>query len=74
MRLEWLEDIIAIMDAGTLTRAAGARRLTQPAFSRRIRTIEQHLGVDLIDRNHRLARLKPSLLEQEDRLRSLVSG
>jgi DNA-binding transcriptional LysR family regulator len=74
MRLEWLEDILAILDCGTLTRAAEARLLTQPAFSRRFRTIEEHLGVDLIDRARRPARLKPSVLAQEDRIRELASG
>lgn len=74
MRVEWLEDLIAIIDCGTLTRAAEARFLTQPAFSRRIRTIEDHVGADLIEHGTRPARLKPAVLRQEERLRELVES
>ncbi len=74
MRLEWIEDLLAVIDAGTLTRAAEARLLTQPAFSRRLRTIEAHLGVELVDRLHRPARLRPAVLAQEPLLRELASG
>jgi DNA-binding transcriptional LysR family regulator len=34
MRLEWLEDILAVMETGSFIRAAEQRLLTQPAFSR----------------------------------------
>ena len=74
MRLAWLEDLLAVIDRGTLTQAAQARLLTQPAFSRRFRTIEEHLGVDLIERASRPARLKPSVLAQEERMRELAAG
>lgn len=74
MRLEWIEDLLAIIDSGTLTRAASLRLLTQPAFSRRFRTIEEALGVELLDRQHRPARLTAAVLAQEGRLRELAAS
>ena len=50
MKLEWLEDIIAIFESESLNEAATRRYLTQPAFSRRVRSIEEYLGVELMDR------------------------
>ena len=49
MRLEWLEDILAIAQTGSFSGAAERRNLTQSAFSRRIRQIEDYLA-----RHHRL--------------------
>jgi DNA-binding transcriptional LysR family regulator len=40
MRLEWLDDILAVAQTGSFSEAAQKRHLTQSAFSRRIRTIE----------------------------------
>ena len=74
MRLEWLEDLLAIVDQGGLARAAEVRRLTQPAFSRRIRTIEEHVGVDLVDRSSKPVRLTEATLAQEGRMRELAAG
>lgn len=73
MRGEWLEDILAIMDNGALNKAAEARLLTQPAFSRRIAAIEEQLGVELLDRSRRPASLLAGVRDQELRLREIVS-
>lgn len=51
MELIWLEDFVVLAATGNFSRAAEARNVTQPAFSRRIRALESHLGVELIDRN-----------------------
>ncbi len=40
IRLEWLEDILAVAETGSFSEAAERRHLTQSAFSRRIRNIE----------------------------------
>jgi DNA-binding transcriptional LysR family regulator len=72
MRLEWIEDILAVVKEGALNRAAEQRYLTQPAFSRRIRSIEEYLGVELIDRTHKPAQLRPEILEQQERLENLA--
>lgn len=50
MEMAWLEDFGALIRAGNFSRAAAARHVTQPAFSRRIRALEDWLGVDLVDR------------------------
>lgn len=50
MELIWLEDFLALTARGTFSRAAEARNVTQPAFSRRIRSLESWLGADLFER------------------------
>lgn len=48
--LEWLEDFLALAETGNFSRAAEVRVIAQPAFSRHIRSLEQWVGVDLVDR------------------------
>jgi DNA-binding transcriptional LysR family regulator len=48
--LEWIEDFLALAESGNFSRAAEARLVAQPAFSRHIRSLEQWVGVDLVDR------------------------
>src|SRR3546814_2828548 len=56
MDIMWLEDFIKLADEGNFSRAAEARNLTQPAFSRRIRALEDWVGATLVDRDtHRIA-------------------
>ena len=74
MRLEWFSDLLAIMDSDSLNRAAEKRFLSQPAFSRRIRVIEEYIGVELLDRSRKPARLKPRVLEQKHKIQQLVNG
>jgi len=50
MELKWLEDFVALARTGSFSRAAQDRHVTQPAFSRRIRALEDWLGVPLFDR------------------------
>jgi DNA-binding transcriptional LysR family regulator len=50
MELIWLEDYLELCRTGNFSRAAEARNLTQPAFSRRIRALEDWAGVMLFDR------------------------
>ena len=49
--LEWLEDFLALAVTGNFSRAAQARSIAQPAFSRHIRSLEEWVGVDLFDRS-----------------------
>ncbi|REG81452.1 LysR family transcriptional regulator [Marinomonas pollencensis] len=51
MELKWLEDYLALAKNGSFSKAAEARFVTQPAFSRRIRSLESWLGVSLVDRS-----------------------
>lgn len=57
MNLSWLEDFLALAASGNFSRAAEERHMTQPAFSRRVRALEEWLGVDLFDRSTQPARL-----------------
>jgi LysR family transcriptional regulator, hypochlorite-specific transcription factor HypT len=57
MNLSWLDDFLALAASGNFSRAAEERHMTQPAFSRRIRALEEWLGADLFDRSTQPARL-----------------
>ena len=67
MELIWLEDFLVLAEIGNFSRAAQARNVTQPAFSRRIRALEDHLGAPLFERTSKGAVLTPagSLLRQD---------
>ncbi|CAN5471487.1 LysR substrate-binding domain-containing protein [soil metagenome] len=55
MNLTWLEDFLALAASGNFSRAADERHLTQPAFSRRIRALEDWIGIELFDRTRQPA-------------------
>lgn len=74
MRLEWLEDLLAVLETKSLHAAAARRFVTQPAFSRRLQAIEDQLGVHLIDRSRKPARPAPALTSASDRIRELARG
>ncbi len=50
MELIWLEDFVALAETGNFSRAAENRHVTQPAFSRRVRALEDWVGAPLFDR------------------------
>jgi DNA-binding transcriptional LysR family regulator len=50
MELIWLEDYLALAATLNFSRAAEARHITQPAFSRRIRALEHWVGAPLFER------------------------
>ncbi|MBE0554844.1 MAG: LysR family transcriptional regulator [Rhodobacteraceae bacterium] len=50
MDLNWLEDFLALAESRSFSRAAEVRGVTQSAFSRRIRALEDWLGAGLISR------------------------
>lgn len=49
-----IEDLLALIAAGNVTRAARLRHVSQSAYSRRLRAIEESLGVALFDRSSRV--------------------
>lgn len=57
VNLSWLADFLTLSASGNFSRAAEERFMTQPAFSRRIRALEEWLGEDLFDRNQQPAKL-----------------
>lgn len=78
MELAWIEDFLAVIDSGSFSRAASHRHVTQPAFSRRIRALEEWVGTPLFERSAQGAvltvageRFRP---EAEAALRRLLHG
>ena len=57
MNLSWIDDFNALAATGNFSRAAEERHMTQPAFSRRIRALEEWLGTELFDRSSQPARV-----------------
>lgn len=51
MDLNWLQDFVCLARTLNFTRAAEERNITQPAFSRRIKSLENWIGVPLIKRS-----------------------
>jgi DNA-binding transcriptional LysR family regulator len=49
--MECLEDFLALAKSGNFSRAAEARSIAQPALSRHIRSLEEWMGVDLVNRS-----------------------
>ncbi|WP_033067782.1 LysR family transcriptional regulator [Thalassospira australica] len=60
MELRWLEDFIALSETLNFSRASEMRNITQPAFSRRIRALENWVGVSLVARTTHSVQLTPS--------------
>ena len=60
MELIWFEDYLALAETLNFTRAAEARHVTQPAFSRRIRALERWVGADLFTRTTHGVALTPA--------------
>jgi LysR family transcriptional regulator, hypochlorite-specific transcription factor HypT len=73
VRLEWLEDILAVARTGSFAQAAHQRNLTASAFSRRIQGIEDHLGVALFDRTRKPVRLHAGVADQRAAMERLVA-
>lgn len=72
MNLQFLEDMLVLLEEGSLNRAAARRNVTQPAFSRRVRAVEDWIGTPLLDRGANRVELLPSLVANEDEIKSLV--
>lgn len=73
MRLEWIEDILAVHDTGSLRAAASKRLLTASAFTRRIRVLEEAIGTDIFDRRKKPVVLRPHVLELIPQLRDVAA-
>jgi DNA-binding transcriptional LysR family regulator len=84
METKWLEDFISLAETRSFSRSAELRHVTQPAFSRRIQSLEAWLGADLIDRTSYPTSLTPAgevfyeqaveMLAQINNARALLRG
>ena len=60
METTWLEDFVSLAETRSFSRSAQLRHVTQPAFSRRIQSLEIWAGSDLVDRSSYPTRLTPA--------------
>lgn len=51
MEIKWVEDFLSVVETLNFSRSAKLRNVTQPAFGRRIRSLEAWLGAELFDRS-----------------------
>lgn len=72
MDLRWFEDVLVLLEEQNLTRAAARQNITQPAFSRRIRSLENWLGSPLLERKANSVEIHPALAENEDEIKSIL--
>jgi DNA-binding transcriptional LysR family regulator len=84
MKIDDIDAFVAVIRCQSISHAAEALQLTQPAITRRVQNFEQALGVELFDRNTKP--LKPTvmgtqvyqqcqaILREMDALRELVAS
>ncbi|MEM9433194.1 MAG: LysR family transcriptional regulator [Pseudomonadota bacterium] len=73
MDLGWLDDVLVLLEEGNMTRAAERRNVTQPAFSRRIRSFENWVGQPVLDRRSNSVDISRALISNETEIRALVA-
>lgn len=74
MDVVWLESLLALIEHGSFSRAADALHVSQPAFSRRIRSLEQWIGAELVDRSAYPVSLTPAGLKLHRQASDVVAG
>ena len=60
METKWLEDFVSLAETRSFSRSAQLRHVTQPAFSRRIQSLEAWAGADLVNRSSYPTSLTPA--------------
>lgn len=73
MDLKLLRDALALIECGSLSRAAARRNVTQPAFSRRIASLEDWVGAPLLVRGKNHVELSDALLAAEPEIRAMLA-
>jgi len=73
MNMLWFDDVLTLLEERNMTRAAARRNITQPAFSRRIRSFEEWLGIDVLDRKSNRVEISSALATNETEIRSLIA-
>lgn len=54
---KWLKDFIVLAQTNNFSRAAALRHVSQPAYSRRIKALEQQIGYQLVNRQQHPVKL-----------------
>lgn len=73
MELKWLEDFLALLNTRNFTSAAQLRNISQPAFSRRIQSLEAWMGTELLDRTKKQVQPSDAALQYRDEIQQVVS-
>lgn len=60
MDLKWVEDFLTLCRTGNFRESASERCVSQPAFSRRIQSLETWAGAELFDRSELPVKLTPA--------------
>lgn len=60
MEIKWILDFLSLVDTKNFSRSADERATTQPAFSRRIKALEEWMGATLFDRTNQPIELTPA--------------
>lgn len=60
MDIKWIDDFVSLAQTRNFSRAATERHVTQSALSRRIRSLEEWLGAELVDRGSYPLMLTPA--------------
>lgn len=74
MDVVWLESLLALLEHGSFSRAADALHISQPALSRRIRSLEQWAGAELVDRSTYPVSLTPAGAKLRVQAAEVVTG
>lgn len=74
MELKWLEDLMSLAETGSFSQSADQRFITQSAFSRRIKALEEWLGVRLIDRSTYPTQLTPAGKQFHETARKVIAS
>lgn len=67
-----LEDIIALIENQSFSRAAKQRNISQSAFSRRIQAFEQWCGFDIVDRTKLPISIHPAVKDHVQEMKNLI--
>ncbi|MEM1386770.1 MAG: LysR substrate-binding domain-containing protein [Pseudomonadota bacterium] len=73
MDMQWLDDVLVLLEERNMTRAASRRNITQPAFSRRIRSFEDWLGIEILERKANRIEISTALASNEGEIRALAA-
>lgn len=73
MSLVQLESFVVVAEEGHLGRAARRLHVSQPPLTRRIRSLEDELGVSLFDRTSRGMALRPEGAHLLDHARDILA-
>ena len=74
MMLDEMRALVLLAETGSIQRVAERLPLTQPAVTRQIQRLEQHLGATLLDRRVKPPRLTPAGLAALDRCRAILAA